>query len=647
MHLSRITHHTRQQTRLLLIPVLIAGLTLVSLIPAVQTPPTAHAATFTVSNTNDSGPGSLRQAIIDANGNAGADDIVFSTTGTITLGSPLPAITEDLTITGPGAASLIINGAGLYRPFRITGADVTITGVTIQNGYTTGNGGAIFNTGGGTLTVSDSTFTSNEADFYGGAINSTGGTMTVSNSTFSGHIADSGGAIDTNGGTLTVSNTTFDDNWAASGGGAINTNGGTVTVSNTTFDGNSSSGYGGAIENWNGCTLTVSNATFDGNSAAFGGAISNYGSSSTLTVSNATFDGNAAGDLGGAIYNYEGTATVSNSILSSSSSGGNCYGSGTLNDGGHNINDDGSCGFGDMVDPRLGPLANNGGPTQTHALLPGSPAIDAIPPTDCPLTTDQRGQPRPIDGDGDGIALCDTGAYEGLPVEPEPEPGPMPNFEPPPPASLCSDFDGVTNPIIRANIPGGTVTDGAAFCRVLAENGAFVKYENPGSIGNDKILNQGVIQAVDIYGWAHGAATSDFNNPVKVCLMGSGAFYWLDATQSPRPANLMPATSEGGYTCAMIPEAGTVVLVPGPSAPAAAPANTITDGVTALSGCMVTTKDMLNLRESPGGAVIRWVPYNVTLTAFARTADWFNVDYLGVQGWLSAGFVTPSGACGP
>ena len=185
----------------------------------------------------------------------------------------------------------------------------------------------------------------------------------------------------------------------------------------------------------------MTNSTFSGNSAGgglagFGGGIYNGG---TLTVTNSTFSGNSAGDggAGGSIFNG-GTATLKGTILANESSGGNC--AGTILDDGYNISDDTSCKSsatgsahnGDSVNPDFnGGLADNGGPTETIALEPTSPAVDAIPFTLCTypagtlnpctnplstttsnqLTCDQRGEPRP-DPAGGSNGPCDIGAYE-------------------------------------------------------------------------------------------------------------------------------------------------------------------------------------------------------------------------------------------
>ncbi len=129
-------------------------------------------------------------------------------------------------------------------------------------------------------------------------------------------------------------------------------------------------------------------------------------------------------------------------------------------------------------------------------------------------------------------------------------------------APLCADLTGTTNPIVRADVPVGTVTNGWVYCRVIAQDGEFVGNQSEAALGNPDVLAQGVIHAVDIFGMSGGLGVADFNNPVNVCLQGSGRFLFLDARQSPRPVSQLPASSAGGYTCANIPSAGTVVLVP-------------------------------------------------------------------------------------
>jgi polymorphic membrane protein len=387
----------------------------------------ASASTLTVTNTNDTGMGSLRAEILAA---SSGDTINFNVSGTITLGSTLPAIAIDLTIDGSGQA-ITVDGKNSFQILSVnSGATLTLHNLTIAKGSIEAlpdEGGGILNHG--TLTVTNSTFTDNNAPAFGGGIENDG-TLTVTDSTFSGNrVEHEGGGIH-NTGTLTVSNSTFFGNEADGdiGGGAIlNDIGATLKVTNSTFFDNSAPfatlGGGGGI--FNSGTLTVTNSTFSDNSATdigggVGGGIDNEG---TLTVTNCTFSGNSAGLGGGGIGNLPlGSTTLKGTILAAEP-GGNC--GGVITDAGYNISDDVSCPLasGTSVDGsttlNLDPLGltNNGGPTQTIALEPNSEAVDFIPVASCkdqeaipqPLTTDQRGFPRPDSGN---LAACDAGAFE-------------------------------------------------------------------------------------------------------------------------------------------------------------------------------------------------------------------------------------------
>jgi hypothetical protein len=350
--------------------------------------------TFTVMNTADGGPGSLRQAILDANANPGADTIDFQAglTGTITLTSGLlPTISEELTINGPGALVIAVSGNNASGIFVIaSGIIVTISDLTISNGFAFTGGGILNN--GGQISVSDCTL-SGSSSSAGGGIANLGGTVTVTDSTFSGNTA-SGGGIFNQGGIVTITNCTMSNNFAAGGGGVFN-QGGTVTITNSTISNNS--------------------ATLGG--FAMGGGI--FIDSGTVNIANSTLSDNVAVD-GGGIRVSGGTVNIKNSIVANST-GGDCSVaiSGTLNALGVNFSSDGSCpGFTQVTAGQLnlGPLQDNGGPTETHALLSGSVSIDAV--ADCtdvagnPVTQDQRGLKRPIDGNCDEIAQCDVGAYE-------------------------------------------------------------------------------------------------------------------------------------------------------------------------------------------------------------------------------------------
>ena len=330
----------------------------------------ATAATFTVTNTNDTGPGSLRQAVLDANAATSADTIVFDASfnepRTITLLtaialSPTTAA-DNLTITGPGTNLLTITTSANISLFsngnvNAAGDTVSISGLTLTNarhGAINNSGdlivanvvfdsnterGAIVNTTLGTANVTASLFNGNSSVF-GGSINNDG-TLTVSDSVFTANTGGNGGAI-SNDRTMSVFGCTFRDNTATSGsatalgGGAIysNTSSGTVSISDSTFTGNDEtggSGGGGAIRNRSG-TMNISNSTFTGNTAVDGGgAVDNSG---IMTVTGCTISGNTTSGTsrgGGGIENEHHLALIRSIVTGNSAPrhGGGIYHGGT------------------------------------------------------------------------------------------------------------------------------------------------------------------------------------------------------------------------------------------------------------------------------------------------------------------------------
>ncbi len=352
-------------------------LVLLSFVVLVPFAVSAHAASYVVDTTSDSNltactsaanDCSLRGAITDANTAGGTNTVTFSVNGTVTLGSLLPQITNDLTITGNGAASTIIDGANNYQVFNIAGsATVSLMDLTVQHGFSADCGGGINNSG----------------------------TLTVTNCTISGNVSTDlavscgeGGGID-NSGTLTVANSTFSGNRANVLGGGIH-NAGTATLTNSTFSGNTSTAGGGIFED--GGSVTVTNCTIAGNTAVVGS--------------------------GGGIFSRGGTTNLNNSIVAHSTSGGDCVNStGTVNASHSLIGDGLSCVNGTNTanltgDPQLGTLAGN---PAYFPLLSGSPAIDAgnnalaVDANSNPLTTDEAGNAR-IQG-----SAVDMGAVEATP----------------------------------------------------------------------------------------------------------------------------------------------------------------------------------------------------------------------------------------
>jgi hypothetical protein len=323
--------------------------------------------TFTVLNLADSGTGSLRQAVHDANANPGADAIAFAhgLHGTIGLTSGQLSITDALSITGPGATQLTISGSNASRVFDIgAGTTVTIADLTIANGATVGDGatvgslggGGILNEAGATLTLRDAALTNNTATaasntvdvFGGGLLNE--GTAIVASSTFSGNRALGGGGSSFFGG--------------SSGGAIDNFGGATLTVTDSTFASNQalgtgagSFGNGGAIENNAGFAnstpsmATITDSVFTGNLAGgagatgLGGALCNEGTGTTMKVSSSLLAGNQSGGSdsatgdGGAIDNFLGkltldrSAVTDNQAIAGSSNTFQAFGGGLVNQG--------------------------------------------------------------------------------------------------------------------------------------------------------------------------------------------------------------------------------------------------------------------------------------------------------------------------
>ena len=346
-----------------------------------------------VTNTNDSGAGSLRDALAGANDGDTIDATGIS--GTISLTSGELQITHAVTINGPGPESLLVVGGGA-RVFDNLASDVTISGFFIAGGSAPGdNGGGILNEGGNfaTLRLINCIVAGNSADFGGGIFNFNG-TLTVDKCTFnSNQAAFSGGAIANSAfdgaAKLIVTNSTLSFNFAngndGAGGGIVNGAGGSafsvasVIVSNSTLSGNSAIGNGGAIANaadvGQFAKVKITNSTISDNSAGF----------------------NANGD---SIYNAGAAELkIGSTILNLNQHiGKNIFNAGRATSLGYNLSDDDGAGIltgpGDLIntDPSLFHLQDNGGPTFTHKPLPHSPAIDAGDPNfTSPPFFDQRG----------------------------------------------------------------------------------------------------------------------------------------------------------------------------------------------------------------------------------------------------------------
>jgi hypothetical protein len=481
MRLGRALH-------LFFIASLIAGLGM-----AVMPVTPAHAAVIPVACNVPA----LIAAINTAEGNGQADTMNLAAGCTYTLTAVdnvtdgpngLPNVTTQITINGNGA---IIERAGAtnFRIFHIAaGGDLTLNDVTIRNGDAgAGDGGGIYN--GGTLTLDSSTVSGNTADIGGGI--ASWGTLTVTNSTISGNTAGLAGGGIASWGTLTVTNSTISGNTVVgipSYGGGIYS-GGPAALTNVTISGNSSDNRAGGVEVNNSSTATMLNVTVADNTGAIGGGIRVFTNS---------------------------TLNITNSLVANNPAGGDCSYLGTVNSGGGNLDSDGTCGAEfPNTNPLLGPLADNGGPTQTHALLAGSPAIDAGDNAACPAT-DQRGFPR-----NDGA--CDIGAYER-------------GRQPPGPDEDVSE--GTVGP------DGLTLGDGCV--KIIVEAGAcpvgsIVTFDSDPSPDNSKAFGDFRLDDVLFFKvWVRGpdgAPLTEFSPPLLVCAQacrggeGSTLFDWDEASR--------------------------------------------------------------------------------------------------------------------
>jgi predicted outer membrane repeat protein len=298
----------------------LAALTLlITLAIALPSRPT-RAATFTVTNTNATGAGSLAQAVEDANAIAGPDLINFNVSGTINLtGNPPLILQGDLTIDGAGQTITLTNSGATTLQVAL-GANVTLQNLTIAGATGTAPSIVVF----GTLDASNMTFNGNVG--VGGAAIYNEGSATITNCTFINNVAQVGGAIfNNNGGVLTVSSSTFTGNSTltgqASGGAIFNFAGGTATITGSTFTGNQAGDDGGAIAN--GGVITISGSTFTNNQAGSGvdnrgGALANGG---IMTVTGSAFSGNTA--FSGSVVAQQNIGFPLNTTISSSNFLGN------------------------------------------------------------------------------------------------------------------------------------------------------------------------------------------------------------------------------------------------------------------------------------------------------------------------------------
>ncbi|HVC97874.1 MAG TPA: choice-of-anchor Q domain-containing protein, partial [Pirellulales bacterium] len=597
-------------------------------------------------------------------------------------------------------------GGGIYSDSALSVTNSTLSGNTAWEGGGICNNGASSNAG--TVSVGGSLFSNNAATAYGGAVYTQFGPVSVSDSTFSGNSSQNyGGALYISQATAAVSNSTLSSNFTSpqgDGGAIYNDNGATLAVTACTLTANSGYFTGGGI--YNSGTLTVTASTLSANSAghAGGGAIRNLGS---LGLTNSTLSGNTAGGDGGGIDNG-GTVTVTSSTLSGNSAagvGGGIASSGTVvkaniantivagntaanvasdpdvsGDYGntdHNliglVGD--ATGFTDSsgaainanilgtataIDPKLGPLASNGGPTQTMALLPGSPAIDAggnSPPAPFSApAADQRGVVRITASDptidigafellqaaGGAVALSATegAALTGTTVA---------TFAAPGPAAAAGDFS-ATIEWGDGSTTAGSVSGTAATGFTVV--GTHTYAEESGSLALTVVV-QGDGETAEIHGSAYVA---------DAALSATGGFTMTaaeDATVSGAVAAFTDADAggtAGDYTATIAwgdgtTSSGTITTVAGGGfavigahafAEEATPSITVT--ISDAGGSSGTVTSMANIADAPLGGTGLTVAGTEGVTLGGTLATFTDADPGGTAGDYTATVAWGDGA---
>lgn len=482
---------------------------LLSLLGSAVTFTPARAATFNVANAAE-----LIAAINTANANGESDTISLTTDIVLTavdhyvlaFGSTgLPAILADggnpLTIEGNGFSISRDASAPNFRILRMdTGANLTLNNIIISNGYIT-DGGGILNWQ-GTLKISNSTIAENFTAGSGGGISNYGNTTVEKSTLYKNGAQFSGGGI-FNFSILSVDGSTFIENSASSGGG-ISTDL-AITITNSTFYENDALNHGGGL--WNdGATI----------------------------IQNSTFYRNGAVGSGGNVYHMGGSAqkiVFRNSIVALSTASDNCYIFANLvENGGNNIDDGSSCEFGSAngsmsnTDPKLGPLTNNGGSTQTLALLLGSPAIEGVvynAPNSAPAT-DQRGIARPQ------FSRHDIGAYEYREADP--------------PAVTGASLPGAIPLLESQQVAIGVTQIIVRFDQDLLNDGSADAANNP----SNYLLVRAAGNGIQTQSCASGAAGGDTQIPIDSVTFDSAAF---EATLNINGGTALPAGVYQLFVC--------------------------------------------------------------------------------------------------
>ncbi len=504
---------------------------------------------------------SLREAVIAANALPGVDTIILPAGNyVLTLsgsGEDLAAtgdldIMDDVTLTGAGSVQSIIDGNATDRVFHVmSGITANFSGITVRNGLADGLGGGLFNQG--ITTIETSHFADNfSVNSFGGAIenrdpNSLNAQLTITSSRFSGNCARSGGAIDSQG-SLTIINSAFINNvpgmtsmgsCSTGDGAAVHLQGGTALIEGSTFAGNR--GGTGAISIWS-ATVSIVNTTIMNNEGIGGiytavgaGGIENQ-SIGDITITNSTIAYNTGLTEGGGIHGSSlGSIKLGNTIVAlniAPDGGPDCSdrdrfpggpGGGIESLDYNLIGSLADCGIvlqaNDVTgDPGLGATVNLSVP-QGAAYLPllaTSQAIDAGNNATC-AADDQRGQVRPVDGDGDGVAMCDIGAIEQTPPAQENDEHYVYNY------AWSNPFGGTGKDYAK-----GVATDAAGNIYVVGHFGSVVDFDISDGVDSRESAGQSDVYVTKLnadgsYGWTRsfGGVGKDYGQAIAVDDLGN------------------------------------------------------------------------------------------------------------------------------
>ncbi len=636
---------------------------------------------ITAANTNT--------AQVGCSSGTGADTLKLS--ASITLTGNLPQITSEITLEG---GNFQIDAGNWRRIFDVNNADFTIKNLTLTQGDAGGAHGGIMRVRNSDLTLTNVTIDKGTSGNHGGGIFFDGSskTLTITGSVFSGNATDDskggkGGALYVNAGSgSTIKTSTFSSNTAIATGGAIH-NDGMLTIENSTFYSNSSTGNGGGIYSSSGSSLTLKHVTMNGNSvnaSADGDSLYYVGG---LTLQNSLMVGTANSQhcetSGAGIQAVKAGVLIQDGSCSPALTGsanlGELKGSPKyypLTSGSKDVNaavtanclsvdqagttrpQGDACDIGahelavSKITPTHTPTPSN---TPTHTPTDTPTNTPTHTPTDTPTNTPTH---TPTDTPTNTPTHTPTDTPTNTPTNTQTytptQPGganqvglagvvSQPDSES---AEGGSSGDQEQKPIATADFCTGEWLNANTGIQVSATydicEGIEFERRDASGIGIGWVIEAGFLDVVDVWGWVRPTAT--------VCFPQLGSTLFINSATAPHTVEQLASWSDGSVTCASVGKPGMIVLMPVDSPYTTPPGNMPTatpdHSEQPLSDCLVTTAAYLNLRASPGGAILGLVPMNLTLTAHARRNGWFQVDYYGALGWVSADYVTTSGACG-